>query len=61
MPRLSFVIPVLNEAGGLGELLATLEGSFPDAERIVVDGGSDDGSVAVALRGAHSVLVKKEG
>jgi rSAM/selenodomain-associated transferase 2 len=61
MPRLSFVIPVLNEASGLGALLAALERDFPAAERVVVDGGSNDDSAAIALRGAHAVLLGEPG
>jgi rSAM/selenodomain-associated transferase 2 len=49
----SVVVPVLNEAGELGGLLAGLA----DAGEVwVVDGGSDDGSRTVArLMGAHVV------
>lgn len=54
--RLSIVIPVLNEVGALPALLARLKASFPRAELIVVDGGSEDASVARALEQAHAVL-----
>jgi rSAM/selenodomain-associated transferase 2 len=49
----SVVVPVLNEAGELGGLLAGLA----DAGEVwVVDGGSDDGSRTIArLMGAHVV------
>ena len=40
----SFVIPTLNEAGGISRLLADLHARFPDAQLIVVDGGSSDGT-----------------
>jgi rSAM/selenodomain-associated transferase 2 len=52
-PRLSIVIPVLNEAGRLAQ---TLENLFADAwlrdhaEVLVSDGGSDDGSLEIAAR-----------
>jgi glycosyltransferase involved in cell wall biosynthesis len=54
-PSLSVVIPVRDEAGSLpatiGALLAALDGDAFDAELIVVDDGSTDGS-AEAARGA---------
>jgi len=52
-PRLSIVIPVLNEAGRLAR---TLENLFSDpwlcdhAEVLVSDGGSSDGSLEIAAR-----------
>lgn len=61
MPQFSFVIPVVDEGAALGALLAQLAANFPDAERIVVDGGSSDDSVAVALGGADSVLMSPPG
>ncbi|MCR9278800.1 MAG: TIGR04283 family arsenosugar biosynthesis glycosyltransferase [Pseudomonadaceae bacterium] len=42
MPNLSIVIPVLNDAGKLFPLLETLAQELPQAELIVVDGGSED-------------------
>ncbi|WP_188109527.1 TIGR04283 family arsenosugar biosynthesis glycosyltransferase [Pseudohalioglobus sediminis] len=47
-PPYSFVIPVLNEAGRVRELLLALRRRFPDAELIVVDGGSADSTAAQA-------------
>mgnify|MGYP001820337800 CR=1 FL=1 len=48
MAAVSFVIPVLNEAEVLPALLQHLRGAFPDAQLVVVDGGSTDGSPALA-------------
>ena len=45
---ISVIIPTLNEANTLGRLLAGLVAQAADAEIIVVDGGSDDGTRAVA-------------
>ena len=51
--RLSDVIPVLNEADGLAEHLRALDGlRARGAEVIVVDGGSDDATPALARDGA---------
>jgi len=55
---LSVVIPVLNEANGLrqllGRLVPVLEGTGADFEIIFVDDGSTDGTLT-ALRTAHAV------
>jgi rSAM/selenodomain-associated transferase 2 len=47
--NISIIIPVLNEAQTLGEMLSGLPGD-PDLEVILVDGGSTDASLAVAAR-----------
>ncbi len=46
---LGFVIPVLNEETRVGTLLQQLNQRFPDAEVVVVDGGSKDRTVNIAL------------
>lgn len=53
--RVSIVVPVFNDAASLRRLLADLRVDAT-AELIVVDGGSDDDSVAVAKDGADVVL-----
>ena len=60
-PRHSFILPVLNEAGRLGPLLAQLRAAFPGAECIVVDGGSADATVPEALATADLVLLGERG
>ena len=51
MVQLSIIIPVFNEQGSIGPLLAELEGALDgiprSAEIIVVDDGSDDGTADV--------------
>ena len=48
--RLTIVVPVLNEASGLAESLRALAPLRARGhEVIVVDGGSDDASVALAV------------
>jgi len=45
---LSVVVPMLNEAAAIASTLDALRRGAPDAELIVVDGGSTDASVAIA-------------
>ena len=52
--RLSVVIPALDEAANLARLLPDLRRACPDAEIIVVDGGSRDGTADV-VRGQAGV------
>ncbi len=62
MKRLSVVMPVLNEAGGI---TATLQALAPlraaGHEVIVVDGGSQDGTAALAALHASHVLTSAKG
>ncbi len=56
-----FVIPVLNEAAALARGLPLLQARFPAAQCMVVDGGSSDDSVAIALRAGVKVLLAPAG
>lgn len=58
----SIIVPVLNEAAGLPALFAALAPlRAAGSELIVVDGGSDDDSVAVARRHCERVIVGPRG
>jgi glycosyltransferase involved in cell wall biosynthesis len=56
-PRICAVVPVLNEAGAIGPMLARLPRHVVDIA-IVVDGGSRDGTVAQA-RAAGAVVIEE--
>lgn len=60
-PLCSFIIPVRNEEGVIGPLLADLKRHFCDSELIVVDGDSSDRSTSEALRLADVVLLGAPG
>jgi rSAM/selenodomain-associated transferase 2 len=61
-PRLSIVMPVLNEAGCIDDALAALA-PLRDrgCEVIVVDGGSRDGTLAAAARQADKAIAARRG
>jgi rSAM/selenodomain-associated transferase 2 len=61
MLRLSVIVPMLNEAPSIAATLATIRAGAPDAEVIVVDGGSSDDSVAAARAIANQVLSSGRG
>jgi rSAM/selenodomain-associated transferase 2 len=61
MPWLSVIVPMLNERGTIAATLAALRAGAPDAEIIVVDGGSDDGSQAAARSACDVLLVAARG
>ena len=61
MSTVSIVIPVLNEAARLPPLIESLRRQDPDAEIIVVDGGSTDGTGDVARRHAVTVIDSAKG
>ena len=59
--RVSFVIPVLDEALGISTLLCDLRERYPGCEIIVVDGGSSDQTVAQAMPLCDQLLIGEAG
>jgi rSAM/selenodomain-associated transferase 2 len=57
-PRVSVIIPTLDEERSIESSLASARGAF---ERIVVDGGSVDGTVAIATAAGARVLKSARG
>lgn len=53
---LSIIVPVLNEAGLIRSFLKHLRELAPDAEIIVVDGGSADGTPRLCRGLAHKIM-----
>jgi rSAM/selenodomain-associated transferase 2 len=58
-PRLSIIVPMLDEAGGIAATLGALRPL--GAEIIVVDGGSSDGTLAAATPHADRAIVAPRG
>ena len=58
-PRIAAVIPVLDEEGAIGSVLAAMPGEWID-EVIVVDGGSRDRTLAVASAAGATVISQNE-
>lgn len=61
-PTLSIIIPVLNEAAGIVDVLQSLQGfRTQGAEIIVADGASGDATVQLALHLADQVITAPQG
>lgn len=58
--KISIVIPALNEAKSISKILATIN-TLPHVEPIVVDGGSDDDTVAIAQSYGVKTIVSERG
>lgn len=56
MSHISIILPAKNETAGLQKTLPALRDHFPNAELIVVDDGSTDGTAAVALEHGANVV-----
>src|SRR5713226_1823238 len=59
MPQLSIIIPTLNEEKLIERTLLTVKERAPDAEIIVVDGGSSDATVARANQHVHVLTTRR--
>lgn len=57
-PRVSVLVPALNEADTIGPCLRRLSHDFPGCELVVVDGGSTDDTAATAQSLARVVLAR---
>jgi glycosyltransferase involved in cell wall biosynthesis len=57
--RIAAIIPVLDEEGAIGPVLAAVPRGWVD-QVIVVDGGSRDGTIAEARAAGATVLVERE-
>lgn len=58
-PEVSVVLPILNESAWIAAAVASLQAGGADYEAIIVDGGSDDGTLAI-LEGLTSDRVRIE-
>lgn len=59
--QISVVIPTLNEAGRIAELVAAMRSTSTCREVIVVDGGSRDGTADLARKAGAEVLTSQPG
>lgn len=60
-PRISIVIPVLNEGGQLVERLQALQSFRSQCQLLVVDGGSSDASATIAAPWVDLVMIGSRG
>ena len=60
-PRVSVIIPALNEAAGIGDTVATVRQRLAGAEVIVVDGGSQDATARAAAAAGARVIASARG
>lgn len=59
--QLSIIIPTVNEAAAIGATLDALAHLKPAPEILMVDGGSDDATIAIANRRGIRVIRTKQG
>lgn len=61
MTRVSIIVPVLNEAAIIRDFLERMRADAPEAEIIIVDGGSTDGSFEIANKIADRAVQSSRG
>jgi rSAM/selenodomain-associated transferase 2 len=61
MKKLSVIVPMLNECATIAGTLNTVRRGAPDAEIVVVDGGSSDPSVAIARPLCDALISARRG
>jgi rSAM/selenodomain-associated transferase 2 len=61
LQSLSVIVPMLNESPRIAGTLSALRRAAPNAEIIVVDGGSSDASVAIARPLCHRLITASRG
>lgn len=61
MADISIIIPTLNEQAGIETFLQSLQNLRPQCELILVDGGSDDGTVALTHPYVDDVVHTEQG
>ncbi len=59
MPHLSIIIPTFNEEQWVERTLQAARAAAPDAEILVVDGGSNDATVERASKHTHVLMTKR--
>ena len=60
-PRISVIIPVLNEEAGIALTVQNVRGTLPDSEVIMVDGGSSDATAERAENAGAKVIRAERG
>ncbi len=61
LPAIALVIPALHEGAHIRETVAQARAQFPDAPVFVVDGGSRDGTVALARAAGAEIVESTRG
>ncbi len=59
LPSLTILIPCLNEASGVAKVVREYAAAFPRAHILVVDNGSDDGTIDVARSAGAEVMTER--
>ena len=59
LPSLTILIPCLNEELGIGAVVSEYAAAFPNAEILVVDNGSEDGTAEAARAQGAAVMTER--